>query len=406
MLPPLIPAVCSLLLGCSLPRVAPGAVGMAADRLAAIDRVMGRGVAARGFPGAAVLVGRRGGAVWSHGYGRLGWETGSPAVDPDATLYDLASLTKVVATTTAAMILYDEGKLRLDEPVARYLPAFAGGVRSRVTVRQLLTHRSGLPAGRGLGRGRRSAAESRRLVLATPLEYAPGTRTLYSDTGFEVLGFVVEAIARQPLDAFVQARVFRPLGMRHTAFRPGPALRRRAAPTEAGRQGAAPLRGVVHDDEAAALGGVAGHAGLFSTAGDLAVFAQMLLDGGSYGGVRIVSDSTVALFTRPGKGWRGLGWETCPGGGSCGHVMGERAFGHTGFTGTSLWIDPERETFVIVLANWAHTDRDHPAPPPSAVLADVRADVADVASLSVLDAPGGAREMPAKLRSDVAAGWF
>ncbi|MFL5578488.1 MAG: serine hydrolase domain-containing protein [Gemmatimonadaceae bacterium] len=406
MLPPLLPAVCSLLLGCSLPRVAPESVGMAADRLAVIDRVVARGVAARGFPGAAVLVGRRGGAVWARGYGHLSWAAGSPAVDPDATVYDLASLTKVVATTTAAMILYDEGRLRLDDPVAKYLPAFAGGAKSRVTVRQLLTHRSGLPAGRGLGRDRHSPAEARRLVLATPLQYAPGARTLYSDAGFEVLGFVVEAAARQPLDAFVEKRVFRPLGMRHTAFRPGAALRLRAAPTEPRRDGGAPLRGVVHDDEAAALGGVAGHAGLFSTAGDLAVFAQMLLDGGTFNGVRIVRDSTVALFTRPGPGWRGLGWETCYGGGSCGQVMGERAFGHTGFTGTSLWIDPDRETFVIVLANWAHTDRDHPTPPPNAVLHDVRADVADVAALSVLDAPGGEGAMPPKLRADLAIGWF
>jgi CubicO group peptidase (beta-lactamase class C family) len=204
----------------------------------------------------------------------------------------------------------------------------------------------------------------------------------------------------------VQRRVFRPLGMRHTTFRPGAALRALAAPTEWGRGGATPLRGVVHDDEAAALGGVAGHAGLFSTASDLGIFAQMMADGGEYGGVRIVSDSAIALFTTPGAGWRGLGWETCPGGGSCGHQMSARAYGHTGYTGTSLWIDPDRGTFVVVLANWAHTDRDHRSPPPTAVLADVRADVADIASLSVTDDPAGIPEMPAKLRCDLAIGWF
>ena len=408
----LLVALCTAAVSCSggpvrpLPRVEPELVGMSADRLAAIERVVRRGVAARGFPGAAVLVGRRGAAVWESGYGHTGWDASSPAVDPDATLYDLASLTKIVATTAAAMVLYDEGRLQLDAPVARYLPAFTGEGKSRVTVRQLLQHRSGLPSGRGLARNRHSVADARRLVLATPLEYEPGSRTLYSDVGFEVLGMVIEAAAHQPLDVFVHNRVFLPLGMRHTTFRPNAALRALAAPTESGRAGSAPLRGVVHDDEAAALGGVSGHAGLFSTAADLGVFAQMLVNGGEYGGVRIVSDSAVALFTTPGAGWRGLGFETCPGGGSCGHLMGARAFGHTGYTGTSLWIDPERGTFVVVLANWAHTDRDHPAPPPNAVLADVRADVADIASLAVSDDPAGLAAMPARMRSDLAIGWF
>jgi CubicO group peptidase (beta-lactamase class C family) len=401
----LLVGLCAAALGCApgpvrpLPRVEPESVGMAADRLAAIERVVRRGVAARGFPGAAVLVGRDGGAVWKAGYGRLSWDASSPAVDPDSTLYDLASLTKVVATTAAVMVLYDEHRLQLDAPVQRYLPRFTGQGKSLVTVRQLLAHRSGLPSGRGLARGRHSVAEARRLVLSTPLEYEPGERTLYSDVGFEILGMVVEAAAHEPLDAFVQRRVFRPLGMRHTAFRPNAALRAHAAPTEAGR-------GVVHDNEAAALGGVAGHAGLFSTVADLGVFAQMLANGGEYGGVRIVSDSTVALFTTPGAGWRGLGFETCPGGGSCGHLMGPHAFGHTGFTGTSLWVDPDRGTFVVVLANWANADRDHPFAPPTAVLQDVRADVADIASLAVADDPAGLTEMPARLRSDLAIGWF
>lgn len=405
----MLATACTVALGCigrPLPRANAASVGMDAERLASIERVMQRGVAARGFPGAAVLVGRRGAAVWEAGYGRASWSATSAPVSAEETLYDLASLTKVVATTAAAMVLYDDGRLQLDAPVSHYLPSFSGGDRSRVTVRQLLAHRSGLPAGRGLARGGQSVREARRLVLATPLEYAPGSRTLYSDVGFEVLGMVVEAAAGEPLDRFVERRVFRPLGMRHTTFRPGAALRALAAPTESGRDGAEPLRGVVHDDEAAALGGVAGHAGLFSTAADLGVFAQMIVGGGEYGGVRVLSDSAVALFTAPGAGWRGLGWETCPGGGSCGHLMGARAFGHTGYTGTSLWIDPERSTYVIVLANWAHTDRDHRTPPRNAVLADVRADVADVASLAVTDDPAGVPEMPSKLRCDLAIGWF
>jgi len=405
-MPTILTTLCSLALGCALPRAEPAAVGMDRERLATIDRVVERGVAARGFPGAAVLVGRRGVAVWEAGYGRTAWDSRSPRVRPESTVYDLASLTKVVATTTAAMILYDRGRLKLDAPVSRYLPAFRGGARSRVTVRQLLQHRAGLPAGRGLSRTRHTPAQARRLLLSTALQYEPGTRTQYSDAGFELLGLVVEAAARQPLDVFVQRRVFRPLGMTSTTYRPSKALRARSAPTEIRGRSDVPLRGVVHDGEAAALGGVAGHAGLFSTATDLGVFAQMMANGGVYKGVRIASDSAVALFTSPGPGWRALGWETCAGGGSCGHLMGARAFGHTGFTGTSLWIDPERGTFVIVLANWAHTDRDHPYPAPNAVLADVRADVADIATLSVTDAADGQPPMRERLRSDLAIGWW
>ena len=404
-MPPFLPVVCSLILGCPLPRSEPASVGMDRERLATIERVVERAVASRGFPGAAVLVGRRGAAVWEAGYGRLAWDPRSAPVRPESTIYDLASLTKVVATTTAAMILYDEGKLKLDAPVSRYIPSFRGGGRGQITVRQLLMHRGGLPAGRGLSRNRHSAAYNRRLVLTTPLEYEPGTRTVYSDAGFEILGFVIESITHEKLDAYVKRRVFRPLGMTSTGYRPALALRRRVAPTEAGRDGDEPLRGVVHDGEAAALGGVSGHAGLFSTAADLGIFAQMMANGGVYDGVRIVRDSTVALFTRPGAGWRGLGWETCAGGGCCGHLMGPRAFGHTGFTGTSIWIDPDRGTYVIVLANWAHTDAAHPVCAPNAVLADVRADVADIASLSVVDTPDGAAPMPERLRSDLAIGW-
>jgi CubicO group peptidase (beta-lactamase class C family) len=240
-------------------------------------------------------------------------------------------------------------------------------------------------------------------VLATPLSSTPGSRQIYSDVGADVLGFVVEAIAHEPLDAFVRRNVFAPLGMRSTLFRPGASLRTRIAPTERLSSRGHPLRGEVHDPAAYAMGGVAGHAGLFGTAGDLAIFARMMLGGGSYDGVRIFSDSTVALFTRRSAGTRALGWETCAGGASCGQHMGERAFGHTGFTGTSIWIDPERDLFVIVLSN-----RIHELPggrvPPGAVLADVRADVADIAELS-LPLAGVLPAMPARLRADRGIGW-
>ncbi|HEU4564023.1 MAG TPA: serine hydrolase [Gemmatimonadaceae bacterium] len=376
-----------------LPVVTPESVGMSRERLALIDRVMARALDARGFPGAAVVVGRRGGIVWSKGYGHLDWSASSPAVRADETLFDLASITKVVATTTAIMVLHDEGQLGLDDRVSKYLPEFSGGGRDAVTIRHLLTHRSGLPAGRGLGG---SPEAARRAVLATPLERAPGTRAIYSDLGPDLLGFVVERITREPLDRWLARRVFRPIGMRYATFAPPARWSERLAPTLE-----YPSRGIVHDPTARALGGVAGHAGLFATARDLAVFAQMMLDGGTLGGVRIARDSTVALFTRRAAGWRALGWDTCAGGGSCGRLMSERAFGHTGFTGTSLWIDPDREMFVIVLTNEVYAPR---APDPTAILQDVRGDIADIAALAADAADEGARSMPV-LRSDRAIGW-
>jgi len=381
----------------------PADVGMNADRLARIDHAVRQGLAAGGFPGAAVVVGRDGAIVWEKGYGSADWGFGLPRVDATATMYDIASLTKVVATSAAAMVLYDRGKLRLDAPVARYLPEYRRGDKARVSVRDLLTHRSGLPAGRDL-RGAGSVRAARRLVLETPLEAPPGTRYQYSDVGADVLGFVIEAIAGERLDRFVSRTIYRRLGLRNTMFLPGRDRRARVAPTENAPPRGYPLRGEVHDESAFALGGVAGHAGLFATAGDLAVFAQMMLNGGSYNGVRIVSDTTVARFTERGKDSRALGWETCAGGGSCGHYFGPRAYGHTGYTGTSLWIDPDLQTFVVVLSNWVHA----PAAgrlAPIAVLADVRSDIADIAALSIVDGPEGPPPMPDRMRVDRQIGW-
>jgi CubicO group peptidase (beta-lactamase class C family) len=301
------------------------------------------------------------------------------------------------------MVLYDRGKLRLDTPVGRYLPEYRRGEKARVTVRHLLTHHSGLPAGRDL-RGTHGARAARQRVLDTPLEAPPGTRYQYSDVGADVLGFVIEAIAGEPLDRFVTRTVYRPLGLGNTLFRPGRSRRVRTAPTENYPPRGYPIRGEVHDENAFALGGVAGHAGLFASAHDLAVFAQMMLDGGIYNGVRIVSDSTVARFTAPGPGARALGWETCIGGGSCGHRLGPRAYGHTGYTGTSLWIDPDLGLFVIVLTNWVHAAYGSRVAP-IAVLADVRSDIADIAALSITDGSMGLLPMPEKLRADRQIGW-
>jgi CubicO group peptidase (beta-lactamase class C family) len=382
----------------ALPRLAPADVGMSAERLAVIDRVVTSAIDAGGFPGAAVVVGRHGAIVWERGYGSLG--RGAGTVDPARTMYDLASLTKVVATSAAVMVLVDRGRVGLDDPVGRWLPEFRTGPKARVTIRHLLTHRSGLPPGRALSSG--SAAESRRLVLRTPLAAAPGERFEYSDLGPILLGLVVERVTGEPLDRFVRRAVHQPLGMRATTFRPARTLAGRIAPTERGVP-----RGEVHDRSAHALGDVAGHAGLFASASDLATFAQFMLARGTHRGVRIVRDSTVALFTRRAVDGdrQALGWETCAGGGSCGRLLGPTAFGHTGFTGTSIWIDPERDLFVIVLTNWLAGGEDGRVGP-LAIVHDVRSDVADLAALAVVDGDTAeAPPMPARMRSDARIGW-
>ncbi len=387
--------------GDGLPVKSPTSVGMSGDRLGAIERVIERGIKAGGYPGAAVIVGRKGAAVFEKGFGRLSWSTSSTPVDAQRTIYDVASLSKVVGTTTAIMILYDEKKIGLDDPVVNYIPTFGGGDKDRVTIRQLLTHTSGLPAGRDIWRIAQTPLEARALVLNTNLEGRPGAQYIYSDLGADVLGLIIEVVAGEPLDKFLARRVFEPLGMNETFYRPADSLRYRIAPTEVTPPRGYPLRGEVHDENAYALGGVAGHAGLFSTAADLSVFAQMMLNGGEYNGVQIISKPTVELFTSRSFGHRALGWDTAEGDYGSGRYLGPTAYGHTGFTGTSMWIDPEREMFVILLTNRVHAAR---ALRPAKVISDVRADLSDAAVLSVLDGPklaSGSRSF----RADREVGW-
>jgi len=387
--------------GDGLPVKSPADVGMSGNRLGAIDRVVERGIKAGGYPGAAVVVGRNGAAVYEKGFGKLSWSESSTPVDAQRTIYDIASLTKVVATTTAIMILYDEKKIGLDDPVVNYIPTFGGGDKDKVTIRMLLTHTSGLPAGRDIWRIAQTPLEARALVLATPLEGRPGAQYIYSDLGADVLGLLIEVVAGEPMDKFVERRVFAPLGMNETMFRPADSLRYRVAPTEVTPPRGYPLRGEVHDENAYALGGVAGHAGLFSTAADLSVFAQMMLNGGEYNGVQIISKPTVDLFVSRAFGHRALGWDTAEGDYGSGRFLGPTAYGHTGFTGTSMWIDPEREMFVILLTNRVHAAR---ALRPAKVISDVRSDLSDAAVLSVIDGPklaSGARGF----RADREVGW-
>ncbi len=386
--------------GDGLPIKSPVDVGMSSSRLAAIDRVIERGIKAGGYPGAAVVVGRNGAAVYEKGFGKLSWSESSTPVDAQRTIYDIASLSKVVGTTTAIMILFDEKKIGLDDPVVNYIPTFGGGDKDKVTIRMLLTHTSGLPAGRDIWRIAQTPLEARALVLNTPLEGRPGMQYIYSDLGADVLGMIVEVVAGEPLDKFLTRRVFEPLGMNETMYRPADSLKYRIAPTEVTPPRGYPLRGEVHDENAYALGGVAGHAGLFSTAADLSVFAQMMLNGGEYNGVQIISKPTVELFTTRAFGHRALGWDTAEGDYGSGRYLGPTAYGHTGFTGTSMWIDPERGMFVILLTNRVHAAR---ALRPAKVISDVRADLSDAAVLSVTDGPKVAASRG--FRADREVGW-
>lgn len=311
--------------------------------MAAVQAEVRRGA----FPGAALALGRGSRAELVKG---IGATTGAgEGVDAERTVYDLASLTKVVATTTAAMLLYEDGRLELDAPVSRYLPEFSGDGKDAVTVRHLLAHTAGLPA----GATPRGATPDARLasLIRTPLERSPGAKVEYSDVGFVVLFAALERAAGEPVPALLERRVWEPLGMASTGYAPG-AECERCAPTYRSSAGR-PVAGVVHDPIARSLDGVAGNAGLFSTAGDLSRYAAMLASGGELDGVHVLNAATVDTFAVRQEGTRALGWETpsANGTGPVGRSMSDRAFGHTGFTGTSLWVDPEHKTWAVLLTN-------------------------------------------------------
>ena len=322
--------------------------------------VLEQAVADSAFPGGVAVIGSRDGILASHSAGVL--DRTIPVRPDEETLWDLASLTKVVALTSAMMRLVDEGRVDVDAPVQRYLPEWTGEGKERVTVRHLLTHSSGLPAWRPLYKEAAGPAEAAALVLATPLDTVPGARMLYSDLGIILAGKIVERVTGEPLDEYVRTRIFEPLGMTSTIYRPPASLLERIAPTEFDPWRQRQPRGEVHDENAYALGGVAGHAGLFGTARDLARLARAYLGGGSLDGVRLARPETIARFTArqdTALSHRALGWETPTGANSAGRFLSSSAFGHTGFTGTSIWIDPERDLFVVLLTNRVNPSRQN-----------------------------------------------
>jgi CubicO group peptidase (beta-lactamase class C family) len=321
------------------------------------------------FPGAVIAVGRHDTVLLLTAVGHYGIDD-PRAVTPE-TVYDLASLTKVIGLTTACLMLVSEGKLDLDAPVQRYVPAFRGAGKERVTIRHLLTHSSGLPAWRPLYIEATTRATAFALADTTALLRQAGDTFVYSDIGAIVLTQLVEGITGERLDGYLDRRVFQPLQMTSTRFLPPPAWRDRIAPTERSQDGTI-IRGTVHDENAWKLGGVSGHAGLFSSAGDLARFAQWLLEqrgagltpGRRPGVSRPQLPSALVLeFTRrqnlpPGSS-RALGWDTPSENSSAGTKMGPNTFGHTGFTGTSIWIDPDKDLFIILLTNRVHPTREN-----------------------------------------------
>lgn len=364
----------------------PEEVGMNSRTIAAIDSLMNVAIARRAFPGAAVAVGRGDVLNWLGGYGYHTYRKDVP-VTPQSQ-FDMASLTKVIVTTTAVMKLFDEGRIDLDAPLATYLPEFGASGKERVTIRHILTHQSGLIPFRPfhtLGVTTREGLIN--AIMNERLQYRPGTDTRYSDLGMISIALAIERITGQSYADYVREEIFLPLGMRDTYFRgtgiPDPAV----VPTEIdetfrGRL----LQGEVHDEAAWILGGTAGHAGLFSTAADLSKFAYMMVNEGRIYGQQFLKPETIRLFTtrvRPNGSTRALGWDTrsTQGYSSAGRLFGPRSFGHTGFTGTSIWFDPDQKLYVILLANRVHPTRENNLHVP------VRAELADIVYRSVEGPP-------------------
>lgn len=342
------------------------------DRLERAFGVVERFVQEGRIPGAVALVGLRDQVYGPRAYG---WAAIEPERRPmeAGTLFDLASLTKVVATAAVAWRLLDEGVIRLDDPVRAFLPEYGAEDRGasrawkdQVTLRHLLTHTSGIAAWEPLYKVTGTPEDRMRRLLRYPLQHRPGDHVVYSCLGFILLGRILAVVTGRPLDQLARAMVFEPLGMKETGFCPPESARARAAATEYAPDLGHILVGIVHDENARALGGVAGNAGLFSTAVDLARFAQEVLQA-LRGEEALWSQAVMQLATRsltPGlEEERGLGWMVSGGQpfSSAGDLFSPRSFGHTGFTGTSLWVDPERELFAVLLTNRVHPSRENRA---------------------------------------------
>ncbi|MBS4028946.1 MAG: serine hydrolase [Ignavibacteriales bacterium] len=341
----------------TLRKDSPLAAGFEKEKLYEVDSVIVRAIHDSAFPAAQIVVAKNGILVEQKSFGRLTYERNSPATETN-TLFDIASLTKVIATTSAIMKLYDDGKISLDDAVTKFIPQFALNGKEKITLRNLLLHNSGLPAFKQFYKTnpKMKASEVLDSIFASELLFQPGDSTLYSDFNFIVFGKIIETISGKPLDKFCSENFFQPLRMKNTFFKPTRDDSENCAPTEIDTIWRKQIvQGSVHDETSAMLGGVAGHAGLFSTASDLAIFMQMLLNGGNYGGKQYFKKETIELFTskQNEKSSRALGWDfkTANGYSTAGNLFSQSSFGHTGFTGTSIWVDKEKNLFVIFLTN-------------------------------------------------------
>jgi CubicO group peptidase (beta-lactamase class C family) len=312
------------------------------------------------FPGASVLVNKDGKTIYERGFGYFTYENNSPAVD-STTIYDLASLTKVIATTTAVMICLDRNLLNLDDEVAKYIPEFAQNGKEKITIRNLLLHNSGLPAYKKFYTEYNKADQVLKDIYSTILEYPVGTKTVYSDLGFVVLGKIVEKVSHEKLDKFCEKEIFKPLQMNNTFFNPPDSVKYRIAPTEFDHYWRYRLlKGEVHDETASLLNGVAGNAGLFSDLPDIRNFLLMITQEGKFKGKQIIKPETIALFTKrqSDESTRALGWDTkSKKNSSAGDYFSDNSFGHLGFTGCSIWVDPTKNLFVVFLSNRVYPSR-------------------------------------------------
>ncbi len=366
-------------------------------RLETIAPLIQQDIKDKKLPGAVVLVGRGDQVAWETVVGNRSVQPSVEAMTAD-TIFDLASLTKVVATTTAAMILIEEGKIRLSDRVSMYIPGFERYNKGGITIRHLMTHMSGLRPDVDLADPWVGYDKAIELAIEEVPTAPPGERFVYSDIGYFLLGDIVRRVSGQTLDEFTRDRIFKPLGMNDTGFKPDPSLIPRIAPTELCTQYGWPcegddmkmLRGVVHDPTARRMQGVAGHAGLFSTAHDLSIFVRMLLNGGEYNGVRILSPLAVDRMISPStpeneRNVRGLGWDMDSSYSSNrGELLPLGSFGHTGWTGTSLWIDPATRMFVVFLSNRNHPDGKGDVTPLRARVATIAASALRNVSREVL----------------------
>jgi CubicO group peptidase (beta-lactamase class C family) len=374
----------------SLPRLRPSGVvvlatlGFAtpvrAQSIADVDAIVRQGIRQGAYPAAVVVIGRRDSVLYARGYGHFTWSPTSLVPSPDSSLWDIASITKVMGTTSAAMRLVDARRLSLDAPVRHYLPEFSGGAKDRVTIRMLLDHTSGLRSYVPFFRQARTRDQARALLYAEPLVRPPGQSAVYSDLNAILLGLILERISGLPLDRLVAREVFGPLELRSTTYLPPVSIRPRTVPTALWR--GHPVQGQVNDPNAVIFGGAAGHAGIFSSGMDLARYAQVWLRNGVGPRGQWVTPATMRQFLTRGEntGPRLLGWDTPELDGKepslYGTLISETAYGHTGFTGTEIWVDPAHDLFMVFLTNRTFDSR---APNAHHVLRSVRTSLSDAA---------------------------